>query len=149
MLYLGIRGKYEDLPHHTIHIASDYSKNLRQIEDQFVLPDDPSFLRTERVRDRPVPGTRRPQQFVCSGPRIAPETAQRAGGIQWNAATRAAFRQKTLEQLKQIGLADVQERIVSEKMITPADWMSDYSIYRGATFNLAPWPGPDAASPAA
>ncbi|MCA9132208.1 MAG: phytoene desaturase, partial [Planctomycetales bacterium] len=30
MLYLGIRGRYDDLPHHTIHIAADYERNLRQ-----------------------------------------------------------------------------------------------------------------------
>ena len=43
MLYLGIEGRYEELPHHTIHIAEDYARNLRQIEQDFKLPDTPSF----------------------------------------------------------------------------------------------------------
>ncbi len=42
MMYLGIEGKF-DLPHHTIHIAKDYAKNLEEIEDRHVLSDDPSF----------------------------------------------------------------------------------------------------------
>jgi phytoene desaturase len=42
-----------------------------------------------------------------------------------------------LDQLKQIGLDDVRERIVTETMVTPADWQSQYDVYRGATFNLA------------
>ena len=29
MLYLGIDGRYEQLPHHNIHISSDYERNLR------------------------------------------------------------------------------------------------------------------------
>ena len=41
-MYLGIEGKF-DLPHHTIHIAEDYAKNLEDIEDRHVLSDDPSF----------------------------------------------------------------------------------------------------------
>ena len=43
MLYLGVRGSYPDLPHHTIHITADYERNLRQIEQDFTLPDKPSF----------------------------------------------------------------------------------------------------------
>jgi phytoene desaturase len=42
MMYLGVEGLY-DLPHHTIHIASDYYRNLDEIENQHVLSADPSF----------------------------------------------------------------------------------------------------------
>ena len=42
MMYLGIEGKY-DLPHHLIHIADDYLKNIREIEEEHVLSEDPSF----------------------------------------------------------------------------------------------------------
>ena len=43
MMYLGIEGRYDDLPHHTIHIAEDYDQNLADIERRHVLSDDPSF----------------------------------------------------------------------------------------------------------
>jgi phytoene desaturase len=43
MLYLGIDGIYDQLPHHNIHISRDYEKNLREIEVEHVLSDDPSF----------------------------------------------------------------------------------------------------------
>lgn len=42
MMYLGIEGKF-DLPHHNIHIAADYERNLDEIENRHVLSDDPSF----------------------------------------------------------------------------------------------------------
>ncbi len=42
MMYLGVDGEF-DLPHHNIHIASDYARNLDEIENRHVLSDDPSF----------------------------------------------------------------------------------------------------------
>jgi phytoene desaturase len=34
-------------------------------------------------------------------------------------------------------LTGLEERIEYEKIVTPNDWKDDYSVYRGATFNLA------------
>jgi phytoene desaturase len=34
-------------------------------------------------------------------------------------------------------LTGLEERIEYEKIVTPNDWRDDYSVYRGATFNLA------------
>ncbi len=146
MMYLGVRGRYDNLPHHTIHIAKDYAKNLREIEIDRTLPQDPSFyVQNACVTDPslapegcstlyvlvPVPNQAAPGTSPSShGDRSTPE-------VQWDAQTRQAFRRKTLEQLKHIGLDDVEDRIVEEQIITPADWQSNYSIYRGATFNLA------------
>ena len=42
MLYLGVEGRFEQ-PHHSIHIAKDYVRNLDEIENQHVLSADPSF----------------------------------------------------------------------------------------------------------
>ena len=42
MMYLGVEGRF-DLPHHNIHIADDYARNLDEIENQHVLSGDPSF----------------------------------------------------------------------------------------------------------
>src|SRR5690606_7925412 len=40
MMYLGVEGKFEQ-PHHLIHIAKDYAKNLDDIENKHVLSEDP------------------------------------------------------------------------------------------------------------
>ena len=42
-MYLGIEGRYDDVPHHTIHCAADYVANLADIEKRHVLSEDPSF----------------------------------------------------------------------------------------------------------
>ena len=49
MLYLGVDGLEEDLPHHTIYIAKDYQRNLRRDRD-----GQDAVRRPVRVR----PGTR-------------------------------------------------------------------------------------------
>ncbi len=137
MLYLGIRGRYDDLPHHTIHIARDYAKNLREIERDFVLPEDPSFyVQNACVTDDSMAPAGNSGLYILV-PVPHQKLSHESGGVHWDAQTRQMFRARTLQQLKQIGLEDVEDRIISERMITPADWQSGYSIYRGATFNLA------------
>lgn len=137
MLYLGIRGRYDNLPHHNIHIARDYAKNLRQIESDFVLPEDPSFyVQNACVSDESLAPQGQSGLYI-----LVPVPHQKLegerGGVVWNSETCRMFRARTLQQLKHIGLDDIEERIITERMITPADWQNHYSIYRGATFNLA------------
>ncbi len=43
MLYLGIEGRYDHLPHHTIYIARDHERNPDEIDRLKILPEDPSF----------------------------------------------------------------------------------------------------------
>jgi phytoene desaturase len=132
MLYLGVRGRYDELPHHNIHIAQDYERNLKQIEQDFVLPDDPSFyVQNPCVTDPGLAPSGHSALYV-----LVPVPHQNAGVV-WDERTRREYRQLTLRHLRHIGLHDVEQRIVSERMVTPADWQAQYDIYRGATFNLA------------
>ncbi len=131
MLYLGIKGTYQDLPHHNIHISADYSKNLEEIEQTHTLSEDPSFY---------------VQNACVTDPSLAPEghstlyvlvpVSHQTKGIQWSQQA-ARFRELTLDKMSAIGLGDVRDRIVFEHQITPDDWQNQYRIYRGATFNLA------------
>ncbi len=53
MLYLGIDGIYDQIPHHNIYIAADYERNLDEIENRHVLSEDPSFyVQNAGVTDR-------------------------------------------------------------------------------------------------
>lgn len=53
MLYPGIRRRYDQLQHHTIHISKDYERNLDEIERQHVLSRDPSFYDQNACRTDP------------------------------------------------------------------------------------------------
>jgi phytoene desaturase len=132
MLYLGLKGCYADLPHHTIHITQDYERNLHQIEQEFSLPDSPSFyVQNACVTDPSLAPPDHSSLYVL----VPVPHAHR--NVQWTPATRQAYRELALDQLAKEGLTDVRQRIVTERIVTPLDWQTDFGLFRGATFNLA------------
>ncbi len=131
MLYLGIEGSYEDLPHHSIHISEDYEKNLAEIEQTHTLSQDPSFyVQNACVSDRSLAPRGHSSLYV-----LVPVTHQHPN-VDWSEQA-DGFRDLTLDKLSQIGLHDIGDRIRVEHRITPDDWEKKYAIYKGATFNLA------------
>ncbi|XZE52850.1 phytoene desaturase family protein [Planctomycetaceae bacterium SH139] len=131
MLYLGIDGIYDDLPHHNIHIASDYQKNLREIEQLHVLSEDPSiYIQNACVTDPTLAPAGKSTLYV-----LVPVSHMHEN-INWEVES-DRYRELTLDRLEAIGLKDIRQRIEFERRITPADWQNEHHIYKGATFNLA------------
>ena len=132
MLYLAVEGTY-DVPHHTIYISGDYNRNLREIEDEQVLTwSDPSVYVQNPAGTDP---TLAPEGH--SGLYVLVPTPNCQSETDWSAEA-PKFRRLALQQLRKIGYpADLENRILWEKQITPNDWRDDYHVYRGATFNLA------------
>ena len=130
MMYLGVEGRYA-LPHHNIHIAQDYARNLDEIENQHVLSNDPSFyVQNASVTDATLAPRGHSALYV-----LAPVTHQHPN-VDW-AREKDRFRNLLIQQMAKAGFHDVESRIRYERVITPADWDTRYEIYRGATFNLA------------
>lgn len=131
MLYLGIEGIYDQLPHHNIHISRDYESNLREIEHEHVLSEDPSFyLQNASVTDVTLAPAGHSSLYV-----LVPVTHQH-NNVDWSVES-DRYRELILDKLCEIGINDIRSRIRVEHRITPADWQDQYAIYRGATFNLA------------
>lgn len=131
MMYLGIDGLYDELPHHTIYTAADYSKNLGDIEQRHMLSDDPSiYVQNAGVTDPTLAPKGTSTLYV-----LAP-VSHRHENIDWTKET-PRFRNRVLQQLGKLGLHDIERRIRFEKIVTPADWENRYAVYRGATFNLS------------
>ena len=130
MMYLGVEGEYEH-PHHTIHIADDYVKNLDEVENKHVLSDDPSFyVQNPCVTDSTMAPRGHSSLYL-----LAPVTHQHEN-VDWN-VEKSRFRKLLLKQAAKAGYGSLEKRIRYERIVTPADWDVDYEIYRGATFNLA------------
>ena len=130
MMYLGVEGTF-DLPHHTIHIADDYVKNLDDIENKHVLSPDPSFyVQNAGVTDPSLAPKGHSALYV-----LAPVSHQHPN-IDWN-RERGPFRELLYRQIAKAGYGNLEGRVRYERIITPADWDTRYEIYRGATFNLA------------
>lgn len=131
MMYLGIDGRYDEVPHHTIYTAKDYVGNLEDIEKRHELTEDTSFyVQNAGVTDATLAPEGMSTLYV-----LAPVT-HLSGNVNWDEA-KAKFRATVLKQLPKVGVEDVEKRIRFEKIVTPQMWQDDYAVYRGATFNLS------------
>ena len=129
MMYLGVEGTF-DLPHHNIHIAADYTRNLDEIERQHVLSEDPSFyVQNACVTDPSLAPRGHSALYI-----LAPVTHQHAN-VDWS-REREGFRARMLRQIEKAGFTDVERRIRFERVVTPDDWDTKYEVHLGATFNL-------------
>ena len=131
MLYLGIRGTYDDVSHHTIYLAEDYKENLLDIERRHVLSKNPSFyVQNACVTDSSLAPSGFSTLYV-----LLPVTHE-TGSVDWPRCS-ANYRAIALRQLEKIGLIGVEDRIMTEHMLTPNDWKEQFDLYRGATFSMA------------
>jgi phytoene desaturase len=130
MMYLGIEGLCDHLPHHTIFVTEDYARNLEEIETRHVLSEDPSFyVQNACVTDASLAPAGHSTLYM-----LIPVTHQHPN-VDWN-REKDRYRRVALRQLRRIGIEGIEERIRFERIVTPADW-ERAEIYRGATFNLA------------
>jgi len=131
MMYLGLDTMC-DLPHHTIFMARDYRRNVEDIFNRGILSDEISFyVRNASVTDDTLAPTGHSALYV-----LVPVPNLR-GAVDWE-ETAPAFRERVLKAVAaRARLRDLERHVRAEKIITPADWLQDYSVYAGATFNLA------------
>ncbi len=131
MIYLGLKKIY-DLPHHNIFFSTEYKKNVDQIFISKELPQDPSFyIHNPVVTDKSLAPAGKSAVYV-----LVP-ISNLSAKIDWQ-KEKNSFRNLIINKIKSIkGLEDIEEQIEVEKVITPEDWQSNYSVYKGATFNLA------------
>jgi phytoene desaturase len=131
MLYLGVEGRLPDLAHHTVVLAEDYLRNIRQIESGEI-PDRPSFYLQHAGATDPsmAPPGHSSLYLLLPVPNLR-------GGADW---TREAprYRELALRRLEEaLGLTDLRGRIRYERAVTPQGWQDEFAVGFGATFNLA------------
>lgn len=131
MMYLGIEGHFDDVAHHTIYLAKDYEQNLRDIEGLHKLSDEPSFyVQNASVTDPTLAPKGHSTLYV-----LLPVTHE-VEGVNWAEQTQR-FRKLALKQIEKIGLTGVEERIRTERVLTPCDWRQEFDLHKGATFSMA------------
>jgi phytoene desaturase len=131
MMYLGIDGA-TDLDHHTIVFARDYHRNVSDIfSGQLTDGDFSIYVRDATKTDPTLAPKGKTALYV-----LVPVPNNRSG-LEWT-KIKSKIRKQTLKILSErLGLKDLEQRIEIEKIITPADWESDYNVYEGAVFNLS------------
>ena len=131
MMYLGIEGRYDDVSHHTIYLAENYKQNLRDIEELHTLSANPSFyVQNACVTDDTLAPRDHSTLYV-----LLPVTHD-TGSVDWAKET-PRYRALALEQMEKIGLKNLESRIRTEKIVTPAGWAEDFGLYKGATFSMS------------
>ena len=130
MLYLGLEGDVGDLEHHTIVLSRDYERNIHEISNG-ILPDRPSFY--VQHAGRTDPGLAPPGHTSLYV--LVPVPNLRCN-VDWEKDA-PRYRRLALERLNLLGLGDVERRIRYERLVTPRAWEGEFSVYEGATFNLA------------
>jgi phytoene desaturase len=130
MMYLGIEGRYDDVAHHTIYLAENYRQNLCDIEEAHQLSKNPSFyVQNASVTDPTLAANGQSTLYV-----LLPVTHE-SEKVDWARET-AGFRALAIEQLKRIGIEDVERRIRTERVITPEGWRDEFGLLKGATFSM-------------
>jgi phytoene desaturase len=131
MMYLGVEGRFPDLAHHTILLARDYRRNLREIEDGKELPREPSlYVHNACATDPQMAPPGHSSLYV-----LVP-VGHLNGSVDWE-RERDGYRALVMERLKQGLGIDLEGRIRYERILTPTGWESELNVFRGATFNLA------------
>ena len=131
MMYLGIEGRFDDVSHHTIYLAENYKENLKDIEERHRLSENPSFyVQNACVTDSTLAPEGQSTLYV-----LLP-VSHDTGSIDWE-KERPRYRELALQQMEKIGLRGVEQRIRTEKIITPAGWAQEFDLYKGATFSMA------------
>ncbi|MCO6418132.1 phytoene desaturase [Siccirubricoccus sp. KC 17139] len=134
MLYLGVAGSFPELAHHTVLLAEDYRRNIRQIETGEI-PDVPSlYLHHPGASDPSMaPPGHSSLYLLVPVPNLRQSAA---AGVDWTQEA-PRYRRLALDRLRALGLPDLAPRIRYERMVTPADWQARYAVGFGATFNLS------------
>lgn len=130
MLYLGIEGECPEVAHHNVLLSKEYVENIHQIEAG-VIPSVPSmYLHNPSATDPTMAPPGHTALYL-----LVPVPNLRFGA-DWQKEL-APFREIALDRIQSLGVPNLRERIRYERVVTPQDWMDDYAVGYGATFNLS------------
>lgn len=131
LMYLGVNGIYDGLPHHNILFADDYRLNIDDIIKRKVISEDLSiYVQNASVVDKTVAPKGKSTLFVLV---FMPNNTS---GIDWE-KEKDKLRERVLDKLENHGFQGLRKKIEEEVIITPDEWEKDYSVYNGAIFNIS------------
>jgi phytoene desaturase len=130
--YFGTNRRYEDVAHHTILMGPRYRELLRDIFQRHHLADDFSlYLHRPTATDNALapPG--------CDAFYVLSPVPHLESGTDW-AATAEPYRQALSRELSNTLLPDLEQHVVSSRVMTPQDFHDRLLSYRGAAFGMEP-----------
>jgi phytoene desaturase len=130
--YFGTRRQYPEVPHHTIVLGPRYRELLQDIFERKVLARDFSlYLHRPTATDPSLapPG--------CDAFYVLSPVPNLAGATDWRRETEP-YRQAIARFLSAALLPDLEEQIVTSRIMTPLDFQDRLLSYQGAAFGMEP-----------
>ncbi|WP_435102159.1 phytoene desaturase family protein [Halarchaeum sp. P4] len=129
LVYLGVEGDVEELAHHTLVFPEDWDPHFEAIFDEPAWPDDPAYyLCAPSKTDDTVAPDGHSNLFALVP--IAP-------GLDDDEETRAAYRDRLLDDIATNTGVDLRDRIVVEEQFSVSDFASRYNATEGSALGLA------------
>ena len=112
--------------------SDDYRKNIAEIFENKILPQDPSFyIQNASVTDPNLAPTGKSTIYV-----LVP-VPNLTADINWP-EVKENYTELVLKQIEtKTELKDIRNHIEIQRVITPQQWQDDMNVYNGAVFNLA------------
>ena len=130
--YFGTRRKYPDVMHHTILLGPRYKELLTDIFERKVLAEDFSLYLHRPTATDPSLAPEGCDAFYVLSP-----VPHLQSGTDWNVAAEK-YRRAIARELANTLLPDLENQIVTSRLLTPQDFQDRLSSFRGAAFGLEP-----------
>ncbi|HEV2668057.1 MAG TPA: phytoene desaturase, partial [Blastocatellia bacterium] len=131
--YWGVRGRVEEIGHHTIFLPRDCREAFADLFRAKRIPRDlPFYVSVPSATDPTLAPTGDSVMFVLAPTPLLSQLPC----LDWAETTRAVKAQ-VLERLRRHGLDLAPERIVVEEVYTPQEWRRRFGLYDGSAFGAA------------
>jgi len=131
--YWGVRGKVENIGHHTIFLPDDFAGAFDDLFRHKQIPRNlPFYVSVPSETDSDLAPAGDTAMFVL----VPTPLLSEVNGLDWDAAV-AAVKQQVLERLWQHGVDLDSECIVVEEVYTPAEWSRRFGLFDGSAFGAA------------
>lgn len=132
VLYLGLKERYEHLEHHNFVFSRDPEQEFRYIYERGEPAPDPTCYLAAPAKTEPgvAPAGGEALYVLVHTPYLRPDH-------NWNKMF-SGYRRRIITKLQTCGgMPDIEDRIVYESALTPADIQSRYRVLNGAIYGLA------------
>ena len=130
--YFGTRRRYPDVAHHTILLGPRYRELLEDIFESKVLPADFSlYLHRPTATDPSL------APAGCDAFYVLSPVPHLSSGTNWK-ATAESYRCRLAEKLSATLLPELEENVITTRIMTPQDFHDRFLSFRGAGFGMEP-----------
>jgi phytoene desaturase len=130
--YFGTRGKYPDVPHHSVIMGPRYQGLLDDIFKRKVLAEDFSLYLHRPTETDPSMAPEGCDAFYALVP-----VPHLDADVDWHSYGET-FRQRICSRLEETMLPGLSDRIATSRLLTPQDFQDRLGSFKGAGFSFEP-----------